>query len=493
MWTRRHILDLDMIKDCSTQELVLVGESDDLDQANLLILVGQSHRLLAPSPRVIRLDPLDQLDLGRGNAPELTRVGERAAEFKVDDPWLSVLHASILQRRGSGGSSFHLEDRRSTNGCRLNGRPVTSSPLTHGDIIETGGTFWMFRSSAMQRLPLLLERAYPSGPVLPTSSVSLEFLDQVTRLMEFAATDIPLIILGESGTGKEVMTGEVHHLSGRTGRMLALNCAALPSGLIESEIFGHRRGAFTGATVDKRGIVEVAEGGTLLLDEVGDMPLAAQAKMLRLLQDGTFMRVGETMGRRVNVRFIAATHRDLNRMVREGTFRGDLFARLNGFSVRIPPLRHRKEDMGLLLSVLLGRRWSGDGSPRMEPRVFRALMQYDWPHNVRELENAVRTALALSRPDGEITLDCLPDAVRLPAGPEADVAAPRAAPAGVEPSKRGPGRPRLGDQELRDALPRLMKQHQGNLAKVASELNTSRSQLYRLLKRAGIDPKVYRK
>ena len=482
-----------MIRNCSTQELVLDGESDAPDQANLLVLVGQSHRLLAPSPHVLHLDPLDQIDLGRGNAPELKRSGERAAELKVDDPWLSVLHASILQQRGSDGSSFHLEDRRSTNGCRLNGRPVTSSPLAHGDIIETGGTFWKFHSSASQRLPLLLERAYRSGPVLPTSSVSMEFLGQVTRLMEFAATDIPLIILGESGTGKEVMTDEVHRLSGRTGRMLALNCAALPAGLIESEIFGHRRGAFTGATVDKRGIVEVAEGGTLLLDEVGDMPLAAQAKMLRLLQDGTFMRVGETMGRRVNVRFIAATHRDLNRMVRECTFRGDLFARLNGFSVRIPPLRHRKEDIGLLLSVFLGHRWSGDGSPRMEPKVFRALMQYDWPHNVRELENTVRTALALAGPEGEITLGCLPDAVRLPASPEADPSCPLVASAEVEPSNRGPGRHRLSDQELGAELPRLLKQHQGNLAKVASELNTSRSQLYRLLKRTGIDPNMYRK
>jgi len=482
-----------MIRDCSTQELVLAGESDGLVQANLLILVGQSHRLLAPSPQVIRLDPLDRLDVGRGSGQELRLVGGRAAELKVDDPWLSGLHASILQRPGPEGSLFLVEDRRSTNGCRLNGRPVTSSPLAHGDIIETGGTFWMFHSSAMQRLPLLLERAYRSGPVVPTSSVSLEFLDQVTRLMEFAATDIPLIILGESGTGKEVMTGEVHHLSGRTGRMLALNCAALPSGLIESEIFGHRRGAFTGATVDKRGIVEVAEGGTLLLDEVGDMPLAAQAKMLRLLQDGTFMRVGETMGRRVNVRFVAATHRDLSRMVQDGTFRGDLFARLNGFSVRLPALRHRKEDIGLLLSVLLGRRWSGDGSPRMEPRVLRALMLYDWPHNVRELENTIRTALALAGPAGEITLDCLPDAVRLPANPEADLAATRATPAIVEPARRGPGRPRLDDQELRAELPRLLEQHKGNLTKVASELGTSRSQLYRLLKRAGIDPKVYRK
>ncbi len=481
-----------MIKNCSTQELVRDGEIDDPDRANLLILVGQSHWLMAPSPYVIRLDALDRLDLGRGDAQELKLSGERAAEFKVDDPWLSVLHASILQQRGPGGTSFHLEDRRSTNGCRLNGRPVTSSPLAHGDIIETGGTFWKFHSSATQRLPMLLEHAYRSGPVLPTSSVSLEFLSQVTRLMEFAATDIPLIILGESGTGKEVTTGEVHQLSGRTGRMLALNCAALPSGLIESEIFGHRRGAFTGATVDKRGIVEAAEGGTLLLDEVGDMPLAAQAKMLRLLQDGTFMRVGETMGRRVDVRFIAATHRDLNRMVQEGTFRGDLFARLNGFSVRIPPLRERKEDIGLLLSVLLGHRWSGDGSPRMEPRVFRALIQYDWPHNIRELENTVRTALALAGPEGKITLGCLPDAVRLPASPEADFPATRAASAGVEPSRRGPGRRRLSDQELGAELPRLLKQHKGNLAKVASELNTSRSQIYRLLKRAGIDPKVYR-
>jgi transcriptional regulator with PAS, ATPase and Fis domain len=499
-----------MLEPSSTQELVLDGAPEEAGQADLLVHIGQSHRLLDPSPEVIDLSAMDRLDLGRGEAQRLRILGTRCGRFEVLDPSMSATHATLALQRTAEGSSVLLQDHHSTNGCRVNGELVDSARLVPGDIVETGQTFWIFHRYSSQRLPLLLRRAYRSGPVLPTSSVSLALLDQLTRLMEFAATDIPLIILGESGTGKEVMTLEVHRLSGRPGRFVPLNCTALPAGLIESEMFGHRRGAFTGATVDKRGFVEVAEGGTLLLDEVGDMPLQAQAKLLRLLQDGTFVRVGETMGRRVDVRFIAATHRNLGQMVEQGSFRGDLYARLNGFSVRLPALRERREDIGLLLSVLLERSWSVDATPRMDPRTYRLLLQYDWPYNIRELEHTVRSAAALAGAGGLINLGCMPDALRKAAVALQDAATPAsdgprggadatptaataATPAGETAGRRRAGRRRLTDEELSVELPRLLSRHQGNLAAVAQELSTSRSQVHRWLKRTGIDPNAYRK
>ena len=493
------------------QETLRMGSEKGDDGAHLstlLIHIGQSHHLVEPAPRVIVLDQLEQLDLGRGEVQWLEATGKRTKKFLVDDPWMSGHHASLVRQRPHEDGVFCLQDNDSTNGCRANGKKVTSHRLRHGDIIETGRTFWKFHRARVERLQLLVDSVHRTGPVKPTSSASIEFLAQIYRLVAFAATDIPLIVLGESGSGKEVMTGEIHQISGRSGRFVALNCAALPEGLIESELFGHRKGAFTGATTDKRGLVEEADGGTLLLDEVGDMSLPAQAKLLRLLQDGTFTRVGETAGRHVDVRFVAATHRDLDSMVDQGTFRGDLFARLNGFCIKLPALRERKEDMGLLLSVFLGREWSGPTPPRMEQSAYRAFLHYDWPFNIRQLEKTVRSAVALAGDEGVINLGCLPDAVRLAVdpAPEADEAPladgdssrlspedPAVGGAATDPAAEPKRHVRRTLDQLCAELPGLLERFHGNLAEVAREMGTSRSQVYRWLQRTDIDPKLYRK
>ncbi|MBT4499551.1 MAG: sigma 54-interacting transcriptional regulator [Gemmatimonadetes bacterium] len=224
-------------------------------------------------------------------------------------------------------------------------------------------------------------------------------LQEVLRQGELVApTDSSVLILGETGTGKELVCRAIHHVSPRSDRPLVkLNCAAIPSGLIESELFGHEKGSFTGAIAQKRGRFELAHEGTIFLDEIGDIPLETQPKLLRLLQEREFERVGGNRTIQVDVRVIAATHRDLGEMVKEGTFREDLFYRLNVFPLHLPPLRQRREDIPLLARYFAHRVFTRLGRPASEfsEGAVERLTTYAWPGNVRELENIVERAVIL--------------------------------------------------------------------------------------------------
>ena len=216
-----------------------------------------------------------------------------------------------------------------------------------------------------------------------------------------ALSDAPVLIQGETGTGKEVLARRLHQMSSRARQpFVKLNCAAVPSELIESELFGYERGAFTGAIQKKAGLFELADGGTILLDEIGDMDVRLQAKLLQVLQDQAFRRVGGTEVVRVDVRVIAATHRDLLRAMREGTFREDLYYRLNIFTLSLPSLRERREDI-LRLAEFLIRRHSSPGTPPtvLTQELRNALQVFSWPGNVRQLENIVRKLIVLRDPD----------------------------------------------------------------------------------------------
>lgn len=235
-------------------------------------------------------------------------------------------------------------------------------------------------------------------PFRRCSQISAES-DAFRRLLDRAAlvapSDISVLILGESGTGKEVLARGLHANSRRAkAPFLAVNLAALPSELLESELFGHRRGAFTGADQHKAGMFEAAEGGTLLLDEVGEMPINLQAKLLRALQDGEIRRVGDVESRRVDVRIICATHQDLDALVNSGRFRSDLYFRLRGIALRVPPLRERKADIMPLAHRFLSRENHPTGA--FTPAAERLVRAYAWPGNVRELINAVRHGAVLS-------------------------------------------------------------------------------------------------
>jgi DNA-binding NtrC family response regulator len=250
------------------------------------------------------------------------------------------------------------------------------------------------------RLRSELGVVYPVDGMVGESPSMQRVFEIVERI---APTDATALIRGESGTGKELVARAIHERSPRSERpLVAVNCASIPEGLIEAELFGHERGAFTGAVEQRQGLVESADRGTLFLDEIGELTPAAQSRLLRVLQEGEIRRVGSNASRRLDIRLLAATHRDLEEMVREGSFRKDLYYRLKVIEIPLPPLRERREDIGTLADFLLQRaaRRLHSAPPGFSPAALEAMRTHDWPGNVRELENAIERAVILA--DGSI-------------------------------------------------------------------------------------------
>jgi transcriptional regulator with PAS, ATPase and Fis domain len=327
---------------------------------------------------------------------------------------------------------------------------------------------------AAERFTSLLERAAPERPARPAAvSASVrsgvvaedastrEVFEEVARV---APSALPLLVRGESGTGKEIVAREAHRLSCRRGPFVAVNLAALPSTLAESELFGHARGAFSGADRDRRGLVEEASGGTLFLDEIGDLPLPLQGKLLRVLQEGEVRRLGETAVRRVDLRVVAATHRELPALVDRGEFRGDLFYRIAGHEVVLRPLRERPRDRARLIALAL------DGRAVLSPSAAHALERWRWPGNARELLAALESALALAAPARVVGLEHLPRAIR-------EAASPRPA------ARRW--KDRLDDAR-REAIDSTLETTGGRRAEAAKLLGISRQSLLYEMKKLGI-------
>lgn len=287
------------------------------------------------------------------------------------------------------------------------------------------------------------------------------------RAARFAMTDAPVVVSGESGTGKEVIARTLHANSARAeGPFVAVNVAALPDDLLESELFGHARGAFTGALQVKEGLFEVAHQGTLLLDEIAELPLGLQAKLLRALQEGEIRRVGDTHARKVDVRIVCATHRQLAEQVRQGQFREDLFYRLQVLSLRVPPLRDRLDDILPLARHLLAQ--ERGPAKAFSPRAEKVLLAYRWPGNVRELQNAVKYAAALST-EPSVPPELLPDELHSPAVRQV----PKA---GVP----GPSQ-RLADVE-RAHIQAVLESCHGSQTEAARVLGIGRNTLWRKLR-----------
>jgi len=290
--------------------------------------------------------------------------------------------------------------------------------------ISLGAYDYFSKPVDIDELKLILERAWQlhsleednrrltqvaRGSIDGIIAASPAMIDICRVVERIATTDVSLLLLGESGTGKEVVARALHRLSLRAnGPLIAVNCAAIPDNLLESELFGHERGAFTGAIKQTRGKVEQANGGTLFLDEIGDMPLALQAKMLRFLQGRTFQRVGGREELAVDLRIVSASNRDLQAMISQGTFREDLFFRLNEVKVVLPPLREREGDTVLIACTLLQRfaQIYKKGHLDFSPGALTAITRYEWPGNVRELENRIKRAVVLGR-GNRITTDDL--------------------------------------------------------------------------------------
>jgi Nif-specific regulatory protein len=305
-------------------------------------------------------------------------------------------------------------------------------------------------------------------------------MGEVFRLMESAAgSTIAVLIEGETGTGKELVARGIHRASPRAdGPFVAVNCAALPEALLESELFGHRRGSFTGATQDHRGLFEAAGGGTILLDEVGEMPLPMQAKLLRVLQEGEIVPVGDTRPRRIDVRVVSATNRDLSVAVQQQTFRQDLYYRVAAFPIRVPPLRDRRDDIPLLAHHFLRAATDRQARERLAgiaSEALDALIQFDWPGNVRELQNEMERAATLARDGDMIGVTHLSAKLQRPTR---------------ERSERLP----LDDRPLREAraefearhIAGVLDRHDGNVTHAAQVLGLSRAMLQRKMKDLGL-------
>jgi two-component system, NtrC family, response regulator AtoC len=312
-----------------------------------------------------------------------------------------------------------------------------------------------------------LREKYRLENVVGRSEAMLQVYKTAARV---ASTDATVLIQGESGTGKELVARAIHASSPRAeGPFVAVDCGAIAEGVLESELFGHARGAFTGAQAPRRGLFEEADHGTLFLDEIGDMGPGLQARLLRALQEGTVRPVGANEPVAVDVRVVAATNRDLEQAVKDGTFRADLYYRLDVVSIRIPPLRERREDIPLLAEHFAHKHGRAGGTT-LSPAARELLVAYSWPGNVRELENVIARALAMN-PSGVILPEDLPDALR---------GATRAPAGAAGPGLADADRPTLAELERRYAA-QVLKETGGNKTRAAEVLGIDRKTLYRLL------------
>jgi len=415
------------------------------------------------------LAAVDGVSLVRGAARSAERAEGRLT-LTVPDRWMSSSHAQLHREEGR----WLLEDLGSTNGTHVGGEPVHTHELRDGDVIEMGHTLLLYKEA------LPLARGSPdvdSGSLAPAArgfaTLAPGLAIELASLQSMAPSKVPVVVLGESGTGKELMARAAHELSGRRGPFVAVNCGGIAPNLVESELFGYRKGAFSGALEDRPGLVRAADGGTLFLDEIGDLPAAAQAALLRTLQEGEVLAVGATKPVHVDVRLVSATHRDLEAMAAKSEFRADLLARISGFTVRLPPLRKRREDLALLVAGVVPE------GMEIAPDAARALFAHPWPLNVRELEKTLQAAVVLAGA-GPLELVHLPEAVR------ASLAAPAPAP-------EKPAAPASeGDAQKRDELIGLLREHKGNISAVARIMSVARMQIHRWMKRHQIDPRTFR-
>jgi transcriptional regulator of acetoin/glycerol metabolism len=384
-------------------------------------------------------------------------------------------HAEIRR----DGPLFILRDLGSTNGTFHNGAPVTEAPLSAGDLIRLGEWIGLLAPVAPTDKP-----GADYGSFAPGLYAGPALAPALALARRAAPSDLPVLVEGETGTGKEGLCRALHAWSGRTGPFLAVNCSALPEALAEAELFGYRRGAFTGAERSSPGHFRAAHGGTLLLDEITDLPLPLQAKLLRVLEQREVLPLGESAPVPVDVRVLAASQGSLLEAANAKKFRADLYARLDGVTVRLPPLRHRVEEIPFLLVRLL-QEHAGGQPPSVEPKLVEQLCLYDWPFNVREIDLLVRSLLVMHDGQGPLKRAHLPARFRSEAagarGGET-LPAPVEAPGAAASRRRGTEEERRARDE-RDlaALVAALRQHGGKVLRAAAEVGISRQRAYRLM------------
>jgi transcriptional regulator with PAS, ATPase and Fis domain len=443
-----------------------LSPGEQKDRAVLLV-VGSAERPALPARTRLQIVG-DELYVGR--RAEGLPVDANAAV--LDDGLVSGRHARLT--RGAGG--YDLEDLGSKNGTWVdNLRTEGKVRLRDGALIFFGNHIAVFRMvSHIELEAIKAELVAPLGPVATASPALAVACDRLRRL---AASDGELLIVGETGVGKEVYARAVHAASGRKGRFVAINCAAIPRELVESELFGYRQGAHSTAHQAKAGLIEEAEGGTLFLDEIGEMTPEAQIKILRFLQDRELTPLGSTRPRQMDVRIVAATNRTAAGPGKGPSgLRDDIVGRLGAAPIHLPPLRNRVEDLGALTGHFLAR---ASSSAKFEQPAFRALALHAWPLNVRELEKIISTAAVLTGGDKPIALRDLPE----------PIARVLSAPAGAAAGVRRTTGPSPTPAQIEESL----RRYEGNVADVSRELGKHRAAVWRWIKKFGLDPQKFRR
>jgi DNA-binding NtrC family response regulator len=406
--------------------------------SSLISLSGQVARTIPLSPFVV---------LGR----------DPDCHIHLQDSFVSLRHARIVQRDGR----YLLIDLKSRNGTFVNDQRVGEIYLNDQDRIQVGKTNFIF---SVEETFLI-----PEAPRL--TSRNSEFQKTLTHLPIYARTGLHVMIIGPSGAGKELIAKAIHDLSPRkSGPFVTINCSALTESLFESELFGHRRGSFTGAIEDRKGAFAMADGGTLFLDEIGDLPLSQQPKLLRAIENKEIRPVGSENLQKVDVRVVCATHKSLIRLIQEGLFRADLYYRLNAIDVSVPSLRNRPEDLEFLIYQFAREFRACFSLPAIEK-----LKEHPWPGNIRELRNTMAKAAALHR-NQRISENDIENILIPPTG--------YAAPLSLHPTKEGPQK--MKDIE-RSMIERQLMLNRGNQRRTADDLGIPKSTLHDKIKLYHID------
>jgi DNA-binding NtrC family response regulator len=434
-----------------------------------LFVVFEADRPLAGGARLC-LDQLDEISFVRGErGASQSRSGHRSLCLGLPGRAVSAMHARLFRKN----EGWLLEDTGSTNGTYVNGVRCARALLGPADIFELGRTFMVLRhhEAGDAQTPPFFDAAMLAGERPGLATLLPKAARRLAALRRAAASSIPVLLSGETGTGKEVVSRAVHELSGRSGPLVAINCATLTDHLGPAQFSGHVRGAFSGAVADAPGLVRSAHEGTLLLDEIQELLPANQAALLRILQEHEVVPVGGVRPIKVDVRVIATSPSPLDEAARSGAFRPDLFARLSGFSHALEPLRHRIEDLGLLIAALLATRGvTAADRPRIAPELGEQLLRHAWPLNVRELDQLLRRAWLFARDGLMESGDLLAEdgANHRPPNQTSETLAP-------------------ADRALRERLSAELDKAGGNVALVARTMGKAPVQIRRWAKRLGLD------